>query len=136
MKTSVRTFDYLPHSIQTSHVSFPYICKVYVLYSTSVFTTGLPFSMEYVNFTVLSQRGCAHKLLYVSSTKYIKKRLERIEKSDIIRPPPFYNDIFYWDLFRTSKNDHLGHFFLMKRVRLLLEKHQSLLFLRFKFLYL
>ncbi|CAF3510010.1 unnamed protein product [Rotaria socialis] len=33
--------------------------------------------------------------------RYIKKRLERIEKSDLCRSP-FYNDIFYWDSFHKK----------------------------------
>ncbi|CAF5219169.1 unnamed protein product, partial [Rotaria magnacalcarata] len=40
---------------------------------------------------------------------------------------PFYNDVFYWDTFHKNKNDHMGHFFRMKRVGLVRERHQSLL---------
>ena len=42
--------------------------------------------------------------------KYIKKRLERIEKTDLGRSP-LYNDIFYCDAVHKNKNDQLGHFF-------------------------
>jgi hypothetical protein len=66
--------------------------------------------------------------------KYIKKRSERIEKSDSIRSP-FYNDIFSWDSFRKTKNDHLGHFFRMKRVKLMSARYQSLLLQCFEFVY-
>ena len=65
--------------------------------------------------------------------RYIKKRLERIEKSDLGRSP-FYNDIFYWDSFHKNKNDHLGHFFRMKRVRHKRDRHQSLLLKWLEFL--
>ena len=58
--------------------------------------------------------------------RYIKKRLKRIDKSDLGRSS-FYNDIFYWDTFHTSKCDQLGHFFRIKRVRLLSERHDTLL---------
>jgi hypothetical protein len=66
--------------------------------------------------------------------RYIMKRLGKIHKSDLIHSP-FYNDVFYWNSFQKSKNDHLGHFFRMKRVRLLRTRHQSLLLQRFEFLY-
>ena len=65
--------------------------------------------------------------------RYIKKRLERIEKSDL-GLSPFYNDVFYWDTFRKNKNDHMGHFFRMKRVRHMRERHQSLLLQWLEFL--
>ena len=57
--------------------------------------------------------------------KYIKKRLEKIEKSDLGRSS-FYNDIFYWDAFHKKKNNHLGHFFQRKRVKIMCERHQCL----------
>jgi len=65
--------------------------------------------------------------------RYITKRLERIEKSDLGRSL-FYNDIFYWDLFHKSKNDHLGHFFRKKRVRHMRERHKCLLIQWLEFL--
>ena len=58
--------------------------------------------------------------------RYINKRLKRIDKSDLGRSF-FYNDIFYWDTFHKSKCDQLGHFFRIKRVRLLSERHDTLL---------
>ena len=58
--------------------------------------------------------------------KYIKKRLERIEKTDLGRSP-FSNDIFYFDRVHKNKNDYLGHFFRMKRGKLMCERHQCLL---------
>ncbi len=66
--------------------------------------------------------------------RYIMKRLGKIHKSDLIHSP-VYNDIFHWNSFQKSKNDHLGHFFRMKRVRLLRTRHQSLLLQWFEFLY-
>lgn len=74
------------------------------------------------------------KPLEESVKKYIKKRLERTEKSDLIRSP-FYKDIFYWDSFSKSEHDHLGHFFRMKRVRLMTTRHQASLLQWFEFLY-
>ena len=58
--------------------------------------------------------------------RYIKKRFKRIDKSDLGRSF-FYNDIFYWDIFHKSKCDQLGHFFRIKRVRLLSERRDTLL---------
>ena len=65
--------------------------------------------------------------------RYITKRLERIDRSDLGRSL-FHNDIFYWDLFHKSKNDHLGHFFRMKRVKSMREGHQCLLIQWLEFL--
>ena len=64
---------------------------------------------------------------------YIKKRLEKIEKSDLSRSS-FYNDIFYCDAFHKNKKDHLGHFFQRKRVKLMCERHRCLFILWLKFL--
>ncbi|CAM4803758.1 unnamed protein product [Rotaria magnacalcarata] len=58
--------------------------------------------------------------------KYIKKRLAKLDKSDLIHSY-FYNDLFYWNSFQKRKNDNMGHFFRMKRVRNLQERHRSLL---------
>ena len=65
--------------------------------------------------------------------RYIMKRLERIDRSDLGRSL-FYNDIFYWDIFHKSKNDHLGHFFRMKRVKDMREGHRCLLIQWLEFL--
>lgn len=51
------------------------------------------------------------------------KRLKHMHKSDLGRSF-FYNDIFYWNEFRKSKGDHLGHLFRMKRVNNLKERHK------------
>lgn len=72
--------------------------------------------------------------LEVYVKNYIQKRLKRIEKSDLIRSL-FFNDTFYWDLFRKSKNDHLGHFFQWKRVKHLKARHESLLLQWIEFLF-
>lgn len=65
--------------------------------------------------------------------RYIKKRLERIARSDLGRSP-FYNDIFYWDEFQKRKNDNMGHFFRLKRVKHLRERHQTFLLQWLEFL--
>ena len=74
------------------------------------------------------------KSLEVYVKKYVKKKLERIEKSDLGQSL-FYNDVFYWDTFHKNENDQLGHFFRMKRVRLLRERHQSMLLQWIEFMY-
>jgi hypothetical protein len=74
------------------------------------------------------------KSLEVYVKKYLKKRLERIEKADLVQSL-FYNDIFYWDTFHKNENDQLGHFFRLKRVRLLRETHQSMLLQWIEFIY-
>lgn len=63
-----------------------------------------------------------------------EKRLERIEKSDLMCVP-FYNDLIYWDSLHKTKKDHLGHFFRMNQVRFMSTRHHSLLLSRFEFLY-
>ena len=66
------------------------------------------------------------KPLSYYAQKYVKKRLENTYKSDLGRSP-FLEDIFYWDQFRKRKNDSLGHFFRMNRVKKLVNRHESLL---------
>ena len=58
--------------------------------------------------------------------RFIRKRLKHMEKSDLGRSL-FYEDIFHWDTFQKRKNDHLGHFFRLRRVKRLKENHRSLL---------
>ena len=58
--------------------------------------------------------------------RYIGKRLKQIEKSDLGRSL-FYTDLFYWEKFEKKKNDHLGQFFRMKRVKNMRTRHRSLL---------
>ena len=65
--------------------------------------------------------------------KNISKKIKKIEKSDLGRSL-FYYDIFYWDTFHKNKNDHLGHFFQTKRVKLMRDRHQCLLLQWFQFL--
>ena len=72
-------------------------------------------------FTVTKQKRFK---IYVQ--KYIKKRLENLYKSDLSRSP-FFEDIFYRDRFRKRKNDSLGQFFRMNRVKKLLNRHETLL---------
>lgn len=74
-----------------------------------------------------------HLEVYVK--RYIQKRLNKIEKTDLGRST-FYDDVFYWDSFHKSKNDHVGHFFRLKRVKLLKERHQCLLLKWLEFLYM
>jgi hypothetical protein len=62
--------------------------------------------------------------LYVK--KYIQKRLKRMHRSDL-GTSLFYEDMFYWDGFLKRKGDSLGHFFRLRRVKKLIERHESLL---------
>lgn len=45
----------------------------------------------------------------------------------------FYNDIFIWNEFHKRKNDYPGQFFRMRRVRLLLDRHELFLLKWFGF---
>ena len=58
--------------------------------------------------------------------RFIRKRLKHIERTDLGRSS-FYGDIFYWDTFQKRNRDQLGHFFRLKRVKLLKDRHRSLL---------
>ena len=66
------------------------------------------------------------KPLKVYAQSYIKKRLEKMNKSDLGKSPCF-EDIFYWDDFKKSKKDSLGHFFRLKRVKKLIDRHETLM---------
>ena len=39
----------------------------------------------------------------------------------------FYQDVFYWDGFVKRKQDNMGHFFRLRRVKKLRERQESLL---------
>ncbi len=39
----------------------------------------------------------------------------------------FFDDIFYWNDFRKTKNDSLGHFFRMNRIKKLKNRHETFL---------
>ena len=124
--------------------SFPYFAWIFPLYPSlpktqkelllRKFRNGLrlvhrcPFARATDLFQITKEVSLEE---YVK--RYIMKRLERIEKTDLGRSL-FYNDIFYWDLFHKRKNDHLGHFFRMKRVKHMHERHQSLLLQWLEFL--
>ncbi len=58
--------------------------------------------------------------------RYIKKRMERIYKSDL-GSSLFLEDLFHWDTFRKEKNDAVGHLFRLRRVKKLIDRHESLL---------
>jgi hypothetical protein len=58
--------------------------------------------------------------------RYISKRLKNIYRSDLGHSL-FLEDIFFWDKYHKRKDDELGHFFRMKRVKNLQKKHRSLL---------
>ena len=58
--------------------------------------------------------------------KYIKKKLKFSQTTDLGRSL-FYNDIFHWNDFYKRKNDYMGQFFRRRRVKLLIERHQSFL---------
>ena len=109
--------------------SFPFFAWIFLLYSVlpktqkelllRKFRNGLrlvyrcPFARATDLFQITKEESLEE---YVK--KYIKKRLERIEKTDL-GCSPLYNDILYWDAVHKNKNDHLGHFFRMKRVKLM-----------------
>jgi len=118
--------------------SFPYFAWLFHIYSFLSKTQKELLQRKFRNELRLVHRcpyTCATDLLRITNEKpseeYVKKY---IKKSNLIRLP-FYNDIFYWNSFRKSKNDHFGHFFRMKRVRLMSTRHQSLLLQWFEFLY-
>lgn len=124
--------------------SFPYFAWIFPFYPflpktqkellLRKFRTGLrlihrcPFARATELFQITNEKSLEE---YVR--RYIKKRLERIGKSDLGRSP-FYNDVFYWDEFRKTKNDDMGHFFRLKRVKLMRERHQTLLLQWLEFL--
>jgi hypothetical protein len=66
------------------------------------------------------------KPLETYAQRYIKKRSEKMYKSDL-GGSLFLEDIFYWDEFKKTKNDWLGHFFRLKRVTKLINRHETLL---------
>ena len=57
-------------------------------------------------------------------TNYIQRRLRTIHLTDL-GSSPFHNDIFVWDEIFKRKNDHLGHFVHWRRVRQLIDRHES-----------
>lgn len=61
---------------------------------------------------------------YVS--RYIKKRLKKLSSSDL-SGSLFIEDIFYWDSFRKTEGDGVGHLFNLKRVKRLIINHRPLL---------
>jgi hypothetical protein len=124
--------------------SFPYFAWIFPIYPFLPKTQKQLLQRKFRNGLRLIHRcpfARATDLMRITNEKpleeyvkrYIMKRLGKIHKSDLIHSP-FYNDIFYWNSFQKSKNDHLGHFFRMKRVRLLRTRHQSLLLQWFEFL--
>ena len=86
-----------------------------------------PYARASVLFKITKERS-----LEVYVKNYIQKRLKRMDRSDLIRST-FFNDIFYWDFFKKSTNDHLGHLLKLKRVKLLKPRHESLLLQWIKF---
>jgi hypothetical protein len=58
--------------------------------------------------------------------KYIQKRLIKMYVSDL-GASLFHQDVFYWDEFVKRKQDNMGHFFRLRRVKKLRERHESLL---------
>ena len=57
---------------------------------------------------------------------YIQRRLRTIHLNDL-GSTPFYNDILVWDEIFKRKNDHFDHFFHWRRVRQLIDRHESYL---------
>ena len=66
------------------------------------------------------------KPLKFYAQSYIKKRLKNMYKSDLGRSL-FHDDAFYWDQFTKRKNDSLGQFFRLNRVKKLMNRHKTLL---------
>ncbi len=78
---------------------------------------------------------------------YLNKRLLKMHKSDLGKSL-FINDLFYWDNFTNKcarqrmnrkkvkklKRLQVGHFFRLKRVRKMIEKHESYLIRWFTFI--
>jgi len=58
--------------------------------------------------------------------RYLKKRLRKIYQTDLGNSL-FLEDLYYWDNFKKEKNDVLGHLFRLKRVKKLIERHESLI---------
>ncbi len=58
--------------------------------------------------------------------RYIQKRLKTMHVTDL-GSSLFYNDVFFWDDFHKRKNDQLGQFFRYRRVKLMIDHHESLL---------
>jgi hypothetical protein len=58
--------------------------------------------------------------------QYISKRMKTVVTTDLGNSL-FYNDIFFWKEFYKRKKDHLGQFFRNKRVKPMIDKHESLL---------
>ncbi len=58
--------------------------------------------------------------------RYIKKKLMSINKTDLGHSA-FFDGIFYWNDFRKTKNDSLGHFFRMNRIKKLKKRHETFL---------
>jgi hypothetical protein len=80
-----------------------------------------PFVSAHNLYTITSEHSLE---FYVK--KYIQRRLRTMHLTDL-GSSLFYNDIFVWDEFYKRKNDHLGHFFRMRRVRKLIDRHESFL---------
>jgi hypothetical protein len=80
-----------------------------------------PFVSAHNLYTITSEHSLE---FYVK--KYIQRRLRTMHLTDL-GSSLFYNDIFVWDEFYKRKNDHLGHFFRTRRVRKLIDRHESFL---------
>jgi len=80
-----------------------------------------PFVSAHNLFTITSEQPLE---FYVK--KYIQRRLRTMHLTDL-GSSLFYNDIFVWDDYYKRKNDHLGHFFCMRRVKQLIDRHESFL---------
>lgn len=80
-----------------------------------------PFASAHNLYTITSEQSLE---FYVK--KYIQIRVRTMHQTGL-GSSLFYSDIFVWDEFYTRKNDHLGHFFCMRRVKQLIEHHESFL---------
>ena len=106
---------------------FPLLPKTQQLLLQQKFRVGLrlvhrcPFVSARNLYTLTNENS-----LDVYVKRYIQKRLKCMHTTDLGQSL-FYNDIFFWDDFYKRKKDHLGHFFNTKRVKKLIERHESLL---------
>jgi hypothetical protein len=60
------------------------------------------------------------------SNKFIQTILKSMHTTDL-GVSLFYNDIFVWDHYHKRKNYHLDHLFQARRVKQIIDRHESYL---------
>jgi hypothetical protein len=106
---------------------FPFLPETQQQILQQKFRVGLRlvYRCPFVSANKLYDSISEHSLeFYVK--KYIQKRLKTMHMTDL-GSSLFYNDVFVWDDYYKRKDDHLGHFFRTRRVRQLLDRHESYL---------